>query len=116
MSVSIAALAGKYALTKVSGQAPGTPGPVMMDLQTDPSDPTKLRLHAKVANSMNGTVSLEGDKLKGFLMSTRMMGPPPLMTVERLLGSGLMDGMSYTLEGKVLTMTGQTGSLEWTME
>lgn len=84
-----------------------------MDLEVDPSDANKLRLHAKVANAMNGGVALEDGKLKGFLMSTRMMGAPAQMTVERLLGSGLMEGMAYTVERNVLTMTGKTGTLEW---
>lgn len=114
MSGDLSSLVGEYTLTRVNGNAPKTPVPVKLHLEAVPDDKSKLRLHTKVANSMGGTVSVEEGNLKGFLMSTHMMGPPPSMTVEHLLSSGLVEGMAYTLEGKVLTMTAKTGSLEWT--
>lgn len=116
MSADLTPLVGKYTLTRVNGKAPETPRPATLELEAFPDSKSKLRVHAWVANMLNGGMALEDGKLKGSLLSTRMMGAPGQMTVERLLGSGLMEGMEYTLENKVLTMTGKTGSLEWTVD
>ncbi|KPI86608.1 META domain containing protein putative (META1) [Leptomonas seymouri] len=114
MCSCLSSLVGQYTLTCVNGKTPEMPGPVVLRLDANPDDGKQLYLETKVTNTMSGPISLEDGKLKGFLMSTRMMGAPAQMTVERLLGSGLMEGMEYTLKGKVLTMKGKTGSLEWT--
>ncbi|KPA76210.1 hypothetical protein ABB37_07961 [Leptomonas pyrrhocoris] len=116
MSGGPVSLVGQYKLIRVNGKAPETPAPVVLRLEAAPDNANKLRLHVKVANSMNGVVSIEDGKLKGPLMSTRMMGTPAQMTVEHILGSDLMEGVAYTLEDKVLKMTGKTGSLEWAAE
>ncbi|ORC87764.1 uncharacterized protein TM35_000201730 [Trypanosoma theileri] len=79
------------------------------------SEGDKLRVSAKVANSMNGVLSYKNGKLTGMLMSTRMMGPPFQMDVERALGQGFEAGMHVKREGGTLTLSHGNDTLEFTV-
>lgn len=114
MSGDLASLAGKYTLTRVDDKG-SCEGRVTLEIAVDPNDANKLRLHTKVANALGCTATLEEGKLKGYIISTQMMGSAGQMKVEHILSRGLAEGMEYKLEDKVLKMTCKTGSLEWTV-
>ncbi|CAD2216264.1 hypothetical protein AGDE_05104 [Angomonas deanei] len=71
---------------------------------------TTLRFHAKVANVMNGTLTLENGVLKGMLISTMMMGPPELMKVESFF-SGFNDGLKVKVDGSNVVLSNDKASL-----
>ncbi|CAD2216265.1 hypothetical protein AGDE_13425 [Angomonas deanei] len=97
--VSISDLTGKYSLTAFGGET--LPAPVVVELTADGE---KLKFHAQVANSMNGSLTLADGKLKGMLMSTRMMGPPALMKVEGFFGK-FMEGIEVKKDGSNIVLT-----------
>lgn len=112
---NVDAFVGKYVLTRLNGKEVGKNEGNAPTLQFE-SEGDKLRVFAKVANSMRGVLSYEGGKLTGMLMSTRMMGPPFEMDVERAIAQGFESGMHVTREGGALTLSHGDDTLEFTVD
>lgn len=94
----------------VSHNGVTSPEPITLSLKAGAA-PGELQVHAKVANTMNGSVTNTDGTLKGMLMSTRMMGPPYFMGVERALSSGLAAGLKATRNEGTLTLSTDTDTL-----
>ncbi|KAH9599256.1 protein of unknown function DUF306 [Trypanosoma melophagium] len=109
------AFVGKYVLTRLNGKEGEKNQWDAPTLQFE-SEGDKLRVFANVANSMNGLLSYENGKLTGMLMSTRKMGPPFLMDVERALFQGFEGGMHVTREGGALKLSHGNDTLEFTVD
>lgn len=110
-----AQLVGEYTLTKVNGQAPGTPAPVVLKITADPNSEERVKVETRVANMFNGFLEVRDGKVKGMVRSTRMMGNPAQREVERVLNSGFLDGMEVARGAEGMKMTCASGTLEWTV-
>ncbi|KAK7197397.1 META domain containing protein [Novymonas esmeraldas] len=110
---SAAQLVGRYKLIKLNGGDPRTQSPVTLKIDADPSDPTRVRVTARVANTITGSAEVSDGKIRGRLTSTAMGGSPQLMAVEYVLVFGARDGLDVTQDGDVVRMSGGAGSLEW---
>ncbi|KAG5481549.1 hypothetical protein LSCM1_05569 [Leishmania martiniquensis] len=86
---------GKYVAKTMDGKP--VPQGVMMELRPGESSGA-VKLHARVANIMNGQLKVENGKLFGLLISTMMMGSNEQMRVEDALSQGFSEGMKFTLK------------------
>lgn len=69
------------------------------------AEPGKVRMHAKVANTMNGVLKDEDNTLKGLVMSTMMYGGEAKMALENALSGGFDSGMAYKVSNGKVTLT-----------
>ncbi|RNE96881.1 uncharacterized protein Tco025E_09612 [Trypanosoma conorhini] len=115
MAADAKTLFGKYALSKLNGKG-AEKGEWDVPSLTLEADGDKVRVHAKVANTMNGTLRYENGRLTGMLMSTMMMGPPFHMDVERALGAGFEQGMRVSREGDTLTLSHDKDTLVFVVD
>ncbi|KAK7197395.1 META domain containing protein [Novymonas esmeraldas] len=94
-------LFGKYTALSLDGKA--APAGVVLEFSAGASNGT-VRIHARVANILNGQLKQkDNDTLSGPMISTMMMGSTSQMEMEDALSQGFMDGMSYKI--------GQDGAL-----
>ncbi|KEG11147.1 hypothetical protein DQ04_02931020 [Trypanosoma grayi] len=115
MTDAVKSFVGTYTLSKFNGKDPEQGEAKIPSLKLE-MDGDKLKVHAKVANAMNGDLKYENGKLSGMLMSTRMMGPPFLMDVERALAAGFQAGMSVSREGDALILCHDKDTLHFVVD
>lgn len=85
---------GKYTVDSVDSKAAAAKASIEF---SDGEAENFVRIHAKVANVMNGRLKKEGNKLSGHLTSTMMMGSEAQMAIENTLGQALSEGVTVTM-------------------
>ncbi|GET87638.1 META domain containing protein, putative [Leishmania tarentolae] len=88
-------LLGVYKVTYVNGKP--SPAGVTVEFKAG-EDSGTVHIHAKVANVMDGRLTLQNRKLTGALVTTKMRGSDEHMSIENALSQGFTEGVAYTVE------------------
>lgn len=107
MLVKMATLFGKYTVDKFDG----APFPSNATVEFSAAEGDKVRVHVKVANTMNGQLTNENGKLQGFLMSTMMYGGEGPMALEDAISGGFGSGMAYKVSSGSVTLTSDSHTI-----
>ncbi|KPI86609.1 hypothetical protein ABL78_4338 [Leptomonas seymouri] len=101
MLVRISPLFGKYKVEEFDN-APFTENAT---IGFSAGERAAVRVHAKVANVLNGQLKDNNGTLKGMVASTMMYGSDAQMALEGALAQGFNNGMKYKVENSKVTLT-----------
>ncbi|KAF8302162.1 hypothetical protein TcYC6_0048470 [Trypanosoma cruzi] len=96
-------LFGRWGMTTFNGlDLSDQGGPFMMSLEPAGG---LVQFRIQVTNMLSGTLEYRDGRLYGYLISTRMLGPPLHMQIEEAFGVGFEFGMDVLFEEATMTFS-----------